>query len=882
MPHTFKTTISKSVFRLALLLIGLLYILLPRGGVWAQAMLQPGVYQMNGEATCRLSLLPDRSWHLYLWQGAEPGGYTHGYALLSRLVSDATGRRLAGVWLAAPDSCCPGTGRLELEVTGPDQFRVLAFLPSAPGGDWNVLPQADFKRLQDLPPVDRLKILADGWSFSMWYTGLLPDDQPADPEQGDFWVQVQEKDAFGAFSAWPGRFGVEVPDTGNLVLRYQDEEADFKMTAELKPQAGGLAYSGKFSTTLGEGRLNLVRAGLPAMPAGASVGELAGSLSGTWVDSRTGADFFKITGGEKGFEFTAYGGSLDTPRYLSQGRALPAGPGRYEGQARDAKGHCCGNQGRLVFRQTGKDTLEVSSVWWPQSAADPGTPPAQPYLLKRIDQDGGAAKPEASGWPYIQPPRTELLNDGQGSIKVKFNFIPADPGKVHTLFNHGGYMAELELFIDSNGKLAASLRSDQGMITLTGSEPVSTGHSHEAWLIFRSGSRAGIFLDGKLQAEAEMPGSWPGSRAPMTVGGSRWPGRNFSGSITSVELFAKAQDINAPGEADLAIQPPAVKNQALDSLAGGKSDTVELTAYWHPSRLSHAYAAGPDQAAALESQGFVSQGAVCRLMRMQNTGTKPLYLYRHSQKGHYLLVMGEKNIKGYERELLLGYMWDEATPQTTEFYGLQADFKDPLRGNQPQDHYYTTTRENLSLAQEAGYSQAVLMGYVLPAKEGRFVAPLLYTWTGSWRGEGWGKFFMGRKGSWLLVFWYYGPINGPHYYGRYKLSPDGRQAVGYAIGRSGKEATFYRQILNFDSTSDKGPSILVESHRVAAPLDDGRLVLFKKPAVTRPQLYKTGQFIPVEEAELLKKRFIQSDFDPESILQERIKSLSAEGRVVER
>ena len=885
MPHTSFFNYVRTVRFISILFaVFALAVIWGSGPAQAQVALLPGLYQMEGEATCRLSRLPDKSWQLYLWQGAELKGHTQGFAFLGRMVPDASGRRLSGSWQAVPGSCCPGNGRMDLEVTAPDQFSVISFAPSLRSAAWEVIPQADFKRVQDLTENPPQKDLAGGWRLSMWYTDLLPGRVPADPEEGDFWVQAQENDILGAFSAWPGRFMVESPDSQKFVLRYDDSDADFNMTAELKRQNGGLAYSGEFGSTLGQGRITLVRAGLPATPPGSSLGGVSGSLSGIWVDSRTGADFFKITGGDEGFEFTAYGGSLDLPRYLSQGRARPAGQGRYAGRAQDAAGHCCGNQGRLIFRQIKKDVLEVSSVWWPQTAPDPGTPPAQPYLIKRMAQavDPAAGEDQAAEWPLVKPARAGLLKPEQGAVRVRFNFIPAEKNRIHTLFNQGGYMAELELFIDPAGRLASRLRSDQGVISLTAVRPLATGQDHEAWLVYSSGSRTAIYLDGALAAEAEMPGSWPGSRAPYLVGASRWPKREFSGSIESVELFGQLPDIAAPGAAELTITPPKNAGKGLAMQPNAQNNTVELVAFWHPGQLSHAYAVGPDQAGALQSQGFVRQGPVGRLLRSEAQGAKPLYQHRHAEKGHYVLTVGEKAPKGYGKGELLGYMWTEATPESTQFYWVRAKFKDPLRGTDPLDNYYTTSRENLSSAQESGYGQAVLLGYVLPAKEPPFTPPLLYTWIGSWQGEGWGKFFMGRKGQWLLVFWYYGPIDGPHYFGRFKLSPDGRQAEGYAVGRPGTMATFYRQTLLFDTTSQKGPTVQVESYRVAAPLDDGRLVVFKEPRGTRAMLYKTGQYIPVKEADLLKQRFIQSDYDPQDVLKKRIQSLRAEGRLVER
>ena len=150
-----------------------------------------------------------------------------------------------------------------------------------------------------------------------------------------------------------------------------------------------------------------------------------------------------------------------------------------------------------------------------------------------------------------------------------------------------------------------------------------------------------------------------------------------------------------------------------------------------------------------------------------------------------------------------------------------------------------------------GYSNATLAGYVKPVKEPDFSAPLLYEWNGAWRGEGWGRFFMRREGDWVNVFWYYGRPDSAHYFGRYKLEPGGRRAKGYAVGDPGPAATYYRQELIFMDNRSGGPGIKVRTWRLAAPTDDGKLVLFKKAQPKDSRLDKKSQAIPFEEAGIM-------------------------------
>jgi hypothetical protein len=263
-------------------------------------------------------------------------------------------------------------------------------------------------------------------------------------------------------------------------------------------------------------------------------------------------------------------------------------------------------------------------------------------------------------------------------------------------------------------------------------------------------------------------------------------------------------------------------------------------------------------------------------------GTKELWAFRHRGQGYMLLALGPAAPAGCDSLGLLGHIWPLAQPDTTPLYRLAGEFPDPLRGGRAQDMLYTSRRESLDAAREAGYRDQEVLGYVKPVQEPDLAPPVLYTWEGSWRGEGWGRFFITRRGNELVMFWYYGPLSGPHYFGRYQLSPDGRRAQGLAWGPVGPKANYYRQSLIFNTQAETGPRIQLASWRLAAPLDDGRLVHFKKPQFSETVLEKASQTIPAQEGDILEQAVEGQAKNPSLLLEQALGKARRENRLLER
>ncbi len=870
-------------------LLALLLICLTAATGWAAEappVLEPGLYQTaDGQAALRLQPLAEGVWEMLLWQGpaeSEPGA---GFAFLGRLLSRPGTARLSGTWQSLPGSCCPGRGRGEIEALDARSLRFVSFAPSLDQSPWPALPQAVFTKVAELPPLRPLARLVGAWRVAMWYSDLLPGGAPADLVKGRLRLTAAQGRAEGVWEGRPGELYL-TPGPEGLTLEYKDPAAGYELSASLSEEAGGLALGGPFRSTLGQGRLRLVRAGLPAEPPCPGTGA-GGGLSGVWVDPRTGNDFFRIKSSAQGFDFTAYGGSLAQPRYLSKGSARQAGPGRFEGRAKDVEGYCCGNQGRLVFRQLSPDRLEVSSVWWPAGQPDPGTPPGEPYVIERSQREAalaGAPPTPAGRWPLVQAARPGLLAPAGGAVRVAFTWQPGEhdqPGSIYTLFSQGGYLRDMDLFIDAQGRLAARIRTRAGLVAPAAAQPLTPGAPHEAWLVYQAGGQARLVLDGRAVAEAEMGGPWVGSNSPYLVGASRWPGRAFQGDIERVELYAQPQDPAQPGEPALVITPPPAPAEPQGQGQAPEAPKARpLVRWWSPERLVHAYAVQPAEAARLQSAGFVRQGPVAGLWDQPLAGAEPLYGFRHRGQGYTLLSTSQAAPAGCDSLGLMGYILPQPAEGSVALHELRASFPEPLRGGSSADVLYTSSPQALAAAREAGYGQDRVVGYVQAVKEPDFTPPLLYDWAGVWRGEGWGRFFLSRRGQDLMMYWYYGRADGPHYYGHYRLSPDLKRAEGIAVGRPGKGASYYRHRLEFLLDSRQGPRIRLTSWRLAAPLDDGRLVRFAQPKPTTTLLSKQAQALPPAEAKQVLRAL--GPPDPAARLQKALADAQRQGRLLER
>lgn len=870
-----KATFSK-IFLLSVLLAAWGAAFVAAGPARAGADPSPGIYQNEGKsATCDLRPQPDGSWLLRFWQGDSLDGPHGGMSWSARLVKRMGSERWAGIWQATADSCCQGRGRLELEPDA-EGFNLAMFSPSLASQAWPATPEGRFKLVVGLPPRPVHQDLIGAWRMRLWYTDLTPDGQPADPEEGLVIFKAKGRDLTAAWQEQPGRLSAERVDSG-LSLSYHDPRAGFELKATLSPLAGGLAYSGTFRSSLGQGSMYLVRRGLPARPPGGAA-EPEGGLNGLWVDPGTGNDFLAITQQGEGIKLEAFGGTRQRPRYLSMGTATPAGSGRYLGAAMDAPGHCCGNQGRLVLRRLGPDKLELSSFWWPKNQRDPGTPPTNPRLLVRFRQK--QPSPGGGGWPAVFDSRPGLMGLEQGAVRVRFTVDSLAPGKAATLFNQGGYRRELELFIDGKGLLAARMATQAaGTVELRADDPIAAGGEHTAWLIYQSGRDLTLHLDGKEVAARALKSPWAGSVAPYLLGASRWPDRVLSGSIASVELWATAQDPAAPTPPEVTLTPATAAGNQGAGQAGAK---VMLQRLWHPGRLMHAYAVDQDRIRRLTAEGFHLQGPLGGLYQHPAEGRAALYAHQHQQRGFTVLVADKQPPAGFKALGLMGHSPAEGEDGAMQLLRMAATFPEPLRKRVSEDRLYTTRPDQAKRARSFGYGPPQKSALVLKATEPPMAAPATYTWQGSWRGDGWGRFFILQRGRRLELFWYYSTLQGPHYFGRYILAKDGLSAKGVAVGEPGLRATYYRHRLDFELDAAAGPAIKVTSWRLAAPLMDGRLVSFKAPHISHSSLVKAGDRVPPDEAAILADRSLRLQADPARLYQQAIDLARQAGRLVPR
>jgi len=213
---------------------------------------------------------------------------------------------------------------------------------------------------------------------------------------------------------------------------------------------------------------------------------------------------------------------------------------------------------------------------------------------------------------------------------------------------------------------------------------------------------------------------------------------------------------------------------------------------------------------------------------------------------------------------------------------LEASLDDPLRGGQTRDLLYTSRADMLPRLQEQGYGPPRLVCHLAPEPEAAPSPALTYTWQGAWAGDGWGRFFILARGGQLHLFWYYGELGGPRYLGRLALSADGHTAQGLAVGQPGPMASYYRLELAFDLQAPQGPRLRLKSWRLAAPLDDGRLVSFRKPQLSESLLSKTAQDLPPEEAAILEGFVNDPGGDPQAQERAALEQARRQDRLLER
>ncbi len=158
---------------------------------------------------------------------------------------------------------------------------------------------------------------------------------------------------------------------------------------------------------------------------------------------------------------------------------------------------------------------------------------------------------------------------------------------------------------------------------------------------------------------------------------------------------------------------------------------------------------------------------------------------------------------------------------------------------------------------------------------------LSLSWAGVWQGEGWGRYLMGLRGKTLYVVWYYGQPNGARYFARYQISADGRHAKGQAFGPPGREAAYFRHELNLDKDPKK-PQARLKSWRLAAPLDDGRLVSFKQPKLSQAELGKLSDRLNESESAMLAAAMDDPALDPAPALERALASAAKAGKLLSR
>lgn len=848
----------------------------------ARTALLPGLYQsQDATATCRLSAMPDGSMLVMLWQGgARQAGQRGGFSFNGRLIPGAAGR-LAGTFQALPGTCCPVSGRIELQAAGADAFHLAYFAPDIVRPSWRLLPGLQFNRVAEPAPASPLQRLSGGWRMVYWYTDLLPGGANADTVSGNLALQINGDNLAGRWQGKPGALSI-TPSPEGAVLAYRDDKAGFSLEADLGEEAQGLALSGPFRSTLGAGRLMLVREGLPASPPGQATAE-ASALAGLWVNPLTGRDFYEITDSADGITFLAYGGNKKNPRYLTKGQAAPDSQGLLVGTAKDQPGYCCNKQGRISFQATESGNLEVRSFWWPQGQNDPGGPLGHLVVLKHVtdakkqDKSGGH-----DGWPLVVAAQPGLLDKQAGALAVEFTWKPSGGSRNQTLFSQGGYGRDMDLYIDRNSRLSGTIATGQGMLSLDSDTVVTPNAPHTAWLLYEAGNEAKLVLDGQVVAEKDMDGHWNGSRSPYIIGASRWPGREFQGDIAKVSLWGSSQDYQEPQEAALVIEPQLGAADGQQSSRKTSRELITLVRLWNPRLMQHAYAVDQDQRETLEDDGFVVSGPVASLWKEPGEGLVQLWLHRYQAEGPFLITTEKASPPGYKAVWPLGYAKASPGDATVALLGLSGKFAAPLNQGPPKtDNLFTTLADEQSTLINAGYGRPNPVAHVRPAGEKTPHTPLPYTWAGSWQGDGWGRFFIKRSSSRLFMFWYYSTRQGPNYYGRYLLSPDGTTASGIAVGKpDGAHAAYYRHKLELLLESPDGPRIRLTSQRLAAPLDDGRLVKFKKPKTTVVELEKTSSKIPGKDLSSLLEG--SEEFDPALMYERAVNQARDEDRLVER
>ncbi len=208
-------------------------------------------------------------------------------------------------------------------------------------------------------------------------------------------------------------------------------------------------------------------------------------LSGLWVDSRTGNDFWEINGTEEGFRFTAYGGSAADPRYLSRGVAIALEQGELHATVRDLPGRCCGQQGRLRIKMVSENQLEISGQFW--VAGDPAGDRAATSVNFTLVREGAQPTGPVSPPPSIkyEPPLGALPS---GPVSVSWSGSWRGDGWAQFFILQQGNILQMHWYYSQESPfyglytLAADGQSAQGTAVALVQAPGNTFYAHKLGL----------------------------------------------------------------------------------------------------------------------------------------------------------------------------------------------------------------------------------------------------------------------------------------------------------------------------------------------------------------------------------------------------------------
>lgn len=256
-----------------------------------------------------------------------------------------------------------------------------------------------------------------------------------------------------------------------------------------------------------------------------------------------------------------------------------------------------------------------------------------------------------------------------------------------------------------------------------------------------------------------------------------------------MELWESAPDPAHPGLPTLTFNLSDKAEEAAEETA---PPTAPLLRMYNPGLLRHAYTVTPRaddgaQAARLPAPGAGGTG-------VDGAPAQRAWAYGPSATAHYGYMM----LATYEQPSAeckslgrLGWMLGLPHPPSQPLYQLEGQFPDPLRGSSPRDMLYTSRADQLPRMQEQSYSGERLLCHLASEPKPTPQAPLPYTWQGTWAGDGWERFFLKQQDQGLYLFWYYSQSSeSPQYHVRLKLSLDGHQATGIAVGQPGRQAIY--------------------------------------------------------------------------------------------